>query len=468
MADATAAGAVELFGGAVTLVPGGVTVRDPAKLRSPATDRLVWQAVFGGGDGAGGGALAALGAGPGTGARPGVDQRPLPGPRARASRRLHGAGDQRADAGLRHGARDLPRGARRGEAGAIILEIARSEIAYTDQRPAEYVAVMHRRRAARGLRPPAVHPGRPLPGERQEVRGRPRGRGGRGEEADRRGDRRRASTTSTWTPRRWWISPSRRSTSSSALNYERARRDHRLHPRAGARGRHGLGRRRDRRGGHEEQHGRGAARLHERLQPHARRGWACTRGSARSRCRPAPRTAGWCCPTARSPTVKLDLEALAALSKAAREEYGMAGAVQHGASTLPANAFGNFPRIETARNPPRHQLPEHRVRPPEAAGRAARADVRLARRERRRASGRPATPTSSSTTRRGRRRSGRSSRRCGRCRRVRGAIAADLERTFGFLFEQLNVNGTATLVPNFSMRPPVPCLAAARAGYRGG
>src|SRR5262249_43300677 len=37
--------------------------------------------------------------------------------------------------------------------------------------------------------------------------------------------------------------------------------------------------------------------------------------------------------------VKLDLGALEALSKAARE-YGMAGAVQHGASTLPSTAFG--------------------------------------------------------------------------------------------------------------------------------
>ena len=46
--------------------------------------------------------------------------------------------------------------------------------------------------------------------------------------------------------------------------------------------------------------------------------------------------------------VKLDLQALAALSQVAREEYGLAGAVQHGASTLPSNAFGNFPRIETA------------------------------------------------------------------------------------------------------------------------
>ena len=46
--------------------------------------------------------------------------------------------------------------------------------------------------------------------------------------------------------------------------------------------------------------------------------------------------------------VKLDLEALEALSKVARDEFGMSGAVQHGASTLPESAFDNFPRIETA------------------------------------------------------------------------------------------------------------------------
>lgn len=46
--------------------------------------------------------------------------------------------------------------------------------------------------------------------------------------------------------------------------------------------------------------------------------------------------------------MKLDLETLARLSKVAREEYGLAGAVQHGASTLPDSAFHNFPRTETA------------------------------------------------------------------------------------------------------------------------
>ena len=46
--------------------------------------------------------------------------------------------------------------------------------------------------------------------------------------------------------------------------------------------------------------------------------------------------------------VALDFETLDRLSKVSREEYGLAGAVQHGASTLSDAAFNNFPRIETA------------------------------------------------------------------------------------------------------------------------
>ena len=46
--------------------------------------------------------------------------------------------------------------------------------------------------------------------------------------------------------------------------------------------------------------------------------------------------------------VKVDFDTLKNLSKLAREEFGMAGAVQHGASTLPPEAFGKFPEMETA------------------------------------------------------------------------------------------------------------------------
>lgn len=44
-------------------------------------------------------------------------------------------------------------------------------------------------------------------------------------------------------------------------------------------------------------------------------------------------------------SVKIDFNALEELSRLAREEYGMGGAVQHGASTLPDEAFDRFPQV---------------------------------------------------------------------------------------------------------------------------
>jgi len=46
--------------------------------------------------------------------------------------------------------------------------------------------------------------------------------------------------------------------------------------------------------------------------------------------------------------VKLDFDTLKILSEVAKKEYGLAGAVQHGASTLPAEAFHKFPETGTA------------------------------------------------------------------------------------------------------------------------
>jgi len=45
--------------------------------------------------------------------------------------------------------------------------------------------------------------------------------------------------------------------------------------------------------------------------------------------------------------VSIDFSTLKELSKIAREEYGMGGAVQHGASTLPDAAFDMFPDVDT-------------------------------------------------------------------------------------------------------------------------
>jgi len=46
--------------------------------------------------------------------------------------------------------------------------------------------------------------------------------------------------------------------------------------------------------------------------------------------------------------VSLDFDTLAKLSAVSREHYGLAGAVQHGASTLPPDMFDRFPELETA------------------------------------------------------------------------------------------------------------------------
>ena len=46
--------------------------------------------------------------------------------------------------------------------------------------------------------------------------------------------------------------------------------------------------------------------------------------------------------------VAIDFDTLRTLSRLAREEYGLGGAVQHGASTLPQSAFDKFPQMETA------------------------------------------------------------------------------------------------------------------------
>ncbi len=46
--------------------------------------------------------------------------------------------------------------------------------------------------------------------------------------------------------------------------------------------------------------------------------------------------------------VKIDFETLRKLSEVARKEYGLSGAVQHGASTLPDEAFHHFPETTTS------------------------------------------------------------------------------------------------------------------------
>ena len=110
--------------------------------------------------------------------------------------------------------------------------------------------------------------------------------------------------------------------------------------------------------------------------------------------------------------VKLDFGTLERLGAVARS-YGLAGAVQHGASTLPDELFHRFPQVETAEihlaTGFQNLLYEHPAFPAELLERgrpngAARTPPTSASRAR---------PTSSSSTRRARRLSARSSASCG-------------------------------------------------------
>ena len=142
-----------LFGDAVTVAGGRVTVAHPEALASPAMDELVKAAVFAEGTAK----LYARWLLWEIGQQVGV--------RAASIHDLYMARGRREVRGFTvpainvrgasyDTARAIFRTANRMEAGAFILEIARSEIAYTDQRPQEYVSVMLAAALREGFRGP--------------------------------------------------------------------------------------------------------------------------------------------------------------------------------------------------------------------------------------------------------------------------------------------------------------------------
>ena len=143
--------------------------------------------------------------------------------------------------------------------------------------------------------------------------------------------------------------------------------------------------------------------------------------------------------------VKLDIQALEALSTAARE-YGMGGAVQHGASTLPPDAFGNFARVETVEihlaTNFQNIVFDHPSLPVELRARMMAWLDQHAQGERK------SGDTEDQFYYRARKRAiGLFKRECWDLPAdIRNTIAADLEGTFGFLFDQLAIAGTAALV----------------------
>ena len=130
------------FGGAVRVAGGKVTVSDPARLRGEATDRLAWDAVFGDEPTRDAARWLLWELGQVMGCRPASIQG-LYAARGRGECGGFTVPAMNVRMMSYDTARAIFRAAIAGKAGAILLEIARSEIAYTEQRPGEYVVHCH-------------------------------------------------------------------------------------------------------------------------------------------------------------------------------------------------------------------------------------------------------------------------------------------------------------------------------------
>jgi len=159
--------------------------------------------------------------------------------------------------------------------------------------------------------------------------------------------------------------------------------------------------------------------------------------------------------------VQLDLEALKALSRDARSTYGLGGAVQHGASTLPPEAFGHFPACEAIEIHLATNFQNIVFDHPQLP-----ADVRAEISEWVKVECKDEWKkgdTEQQFVYKSRKKAiGPFKRRLWDLPAdVRAAIAADLERTFAFLFEQLRVSKTRTVVDR-CVKPPLQSHAQPR------
>lgn len=442
--------AVQLYGGAVTQVPGGIHLADPAALRSSATDRLVHQAVFGDEPAREAARWLLWELGQSTGARPAsINDLYLARGRGECGGFTVPAINVRMMA--YDTARAVFRAALAGKAGAIIVEIARSEIAYTAQRPDEYVAVMIGAALREGYTLPLFIQGDHCQVNAKKYAADPEAEVGEvkkliAEEVGAGFYNIDVDTSTLVDLSRPTLAEQQRD------NYERCaeitafirdREPEGVTVSVGGE----IGEVGHKNSTVEELHAFMAgcrATLDD---------MGVTEGLSKISVQTGTSHGGVVLPDGSIAEVKLDLEALAALSRAARLEYGTAGAVQHGASTLPSNAFGNFPRVEACEihlaTNFQNIVFDHPKFPAELRGRMyAWVDANAQ-------SDRKADDSDEQFYYKARKKAiGPFKEECwGLPQAVRDAIAADLESTFRFLFEQLNVNGTDTLVDRFIHAP---------------
>jgi len=160
--------------------------------------------------------------------------------------------------------------------------------------------------------------------------------------------------------------------------------------------------------------------------------------------------------------VQLDLAALKALSQEARSVYGLGGAVQHGASTLPPDAFSNFPQCEAVEIHLATNFQTMVFDHPRLPA-ALRAEINAWVKGECKDEWKKGDTEEQFIYKSRKKAIGPFKRRFWDLPpEVRAAIGADLERTFTFLFEQLKVGGTRAATDRW-VKPPLDSHAAPRA-----
>ena len=240
--------------------------------------------------------------------------------------------------------RAIFRAAKRLDAGAIICEIARSEIAYTDQRPAEYVAVMTAAALREGFVGPLF-----IQGDHVQVNAKKYAADAEGELKALRAlieEELHAGFYNIDVDTSTLVDLSQPNLDEQQrTNYERAAELTRFI--------------RDREpqdvtvsvGAEIGEVGGKNSDVHELeafMQGYNRtlHAMGTSPGISKISVQTGTSHGGVVLPDGSIAKVQLDLEALKALSQAGRKKYGLGGAVQHGASTLPPEAFSQFPQCE--------------------------------------------------------------------------------------------------------------------------
>ena len=163
--------------------------------------------------------------------------------------------------------------------------------------------------------------------------------------------------------------------------------------------------------------------------------------------------------------VAIDFNVIKTISKVAREEYGLAGAVQHGASTLPPEYFGHFPDHDCAEIHLATEFQNMTYDHPSLPLPLKRAterwlfDTRAAERK-------PGETENQFVYKNRKFAIGPFKEQFWNLPEgTRGAIGASLEKKFRFLFEKLRVPGTRDVVARYTR--PVDVFASGTAGSAG-